>query len=571
MEDRTKTGEARDIEMEAAVVGTKAVTEELKVLIDTLGSTVTDSLEKMEEASKTVFEKVEMLYSKAEDHHVDGKTEHQMTRDQVKQAIGVVEGLQGHVSDYQPKILDAVKDVLLIVGQHYEHSKTSVTDIHQFIEDAKPPPLKELLPPPPEKYDDTQVHTKLDKLNTEVHSKLDKLVDHTHAAGKAYAQLDTLDKVHQQVVKTAADISEFLASQKQRIENEHEDREKTLQETTIALECQKVEQEHVTANLAILRDEESQLRENILALRTEQEFLTRQKTRLTADVSSLETALHLRREELHAMDVRAEGLERRILEGVLDHSRALLMTKSSAKGREAMSRKRVARSSLGVSEQPAKSTSKPRAAVNMAVNGNRASLIPPNPAGASRRILSLSQITNNVPTGGLKRSQSVRTPAAAGLRKTSWGPGRGRAEKGYGDLNKENVDSVRETDEEGHDDADLGSDAGLSRDIDEEDEYDHPHPGDVETEADEEGSSESGTLRRTSRGTTVITGTEAESGYSDDQSHDSDHEAMSEWAESAVSGSTGSRRSVGTDSMVSDSIADTESITGEGEAFVHVA
>ncbi|RWA09936.1 hypothetical protein EKO27_g5152 [Xylaria grammica] len=574
MDDRTKAGEARDTEMEAAVIGSKAVADELKVLVDTLGSTVTDSLEKMEEASKTVFEKVEVLYSKTEDNHTEGKTEHEMTREKVKQAIGVVEGLQGHVSDYQPKILEAVKDVLLIVGQHYEHSKSSVTDIQQYIEDAKPPPLKELLPPV-EKYDDTQVHT-----------KLDKLVDHTHAAGKAYAQLNTLDEVHRQVVQTAADINDFLSSQKQRIENEHEDREKTLQETTVSLERQKAQQEHVTANLAILRDEEAQLRDSILSLRTEQEFLTRQKTRLTADVSSLETALHLRREELHAMDIRAEGLERRILEGVLDHSRALLMTKSSAKGREAMSRKRVARSSLGVnepSEMGAKQPTKSRAAVNMAVNGNRASLIPPNPAGASRRILSLSQITNNVPTGGLARSQSVRTAAGSGLRKRSWAPERAGASKGYGDLDKENVNSVRETDEEGRDDANLGFDgadditpdpAGIPTSVREEDDAIEDTAGDPdddlqhvdfeegEEEADE-GSSESGTLRRTSLGTTVITGNETESGYSDDQSHDSDHEGMSEWAESAASGSTGSRVSFG-----DDSIADTDSLAGEAEIVV---
>ncbi|KAI1428464.1 hypothetical protein F5Y12DRAFT_25820 [Xylaria sp. FL1777] len=587
LEDRTKAGEARDVEMEAAVVGNKAVTEELKVLIDTLGATVTDSLEKMEEASKTVFEKVEMLYSKAEDNHAEGKTEHEMTREKLKEALGVVEGLQGHVSDYQPRILEAVKDVLLIVGQHYEHSKISVTDIQRYIEDAKPPPLKELLPPV-EKYDDTGVHT-----------KLDKLVDHTHAAGKAYAQLNTLDKVHQQVVQTAADINEFLSSQKQRIENEHEDREKTLQETTISLERQRAEQEVVTVNLAMLREEESQLRESILTLRTEQEFLTRQKTRLTADLSSLETALHLRREELHAMDVRAEGLERRILEGVLDHSRALLMTKSSAKGHDAMSRKRVARSSLGVSEPSkagAKQPTKSRAAVNMAVNGNRASLIQPNPAGASRRILSLSQITNNVPTGGLARSQSVRTPAGSGMRKRSWAPDRAGAGKSYGDLDKENVDSVRETDEEGRDDSHLEADDIASGEVvdddigditptgldiptpvgeedesgadiisDPEDDEQHADFRDGDEDIDEEDSSESGTLRRTSLGTTVITGTETESGYSDDQSHDSDHEQYSdrEWTESAVSGSTGD------DSIVSESIDDTESLAGEGEVLVH--
>jgi hypothetical protein len=613
MEDRTKAGEARDIEMEAAVVGNKAVTEELKVLIDTLGSTVTDSLEKMEEASRTVFDKVEMMYSKAEDNHADGKNEHEMTREQVKQAIGVVEGLQGHVHDYQPKILEAVKDVLLIVGQHYEYSKNSVTEIQHYIEDAvkEEPPL---LPPPVEKYDDTEMQTKLNKLDSEVQLKLDKLVDHTHVAGKAYAQLDTLDRVHQQVVQTAADISEFLSSQKQRIENEHEDREKTLQETTIALERQRAEQEHITANLTMLREEETQLRENILALRTEQEFLHRQKTRLTADVSSLETALHLRREELHAMDVRAEGLERRILEGVLDHSRALLMTKSSAKGRDAMSRKRVARSSLGAGEPPkpvAKQPTKSRAAVNMAVNGNRASLIAPNPAGASRRILSLSQITNNVPTGGLKRSQSVRAPAGANLRKRSWAPGRVEGGKGYGDLDKENANSVRESDEEGRDE-DGNTNAIIPNEM-EDDNFsdDSPTPVDIPTpvgeedetvtdvvihsrddeelpdseygeeEVDPEGSnSEAGTLRRSSLGTTVITGAGTESGYSEDQYHDSDqdhdyeHDTMSEWTESAVSGSSGSSgrsESVGDDSIISESIADTDSIAGEGEVVVYAA
>ncbi|KAI1162659.1 hypothetical protein F5B18DRAFT_662275 [Nemania serpens] len=556
MEDRRKAGEARDLEMEAAVVGNKAVAEELKVLIDTLGSTVTDSMEKMEEASKTVFEKVEILYSKAEDNHTDGKAEHQMTREEVKQTLGAIESLQGHVSDYQPKILETAKDVLLLVGEHYEHSKSV------------------------EKYDDTQVH-----------SKLDKLVDHTHAAGKAYAQLDTLDKVHLQVVQTAADISEFLSSQKQRIENEHEDHAKTLQETTVALERQRAEQDHVTTNVAMLREEESQLRESILTLRTEQEFLTRQKTRLIADVSSLETALHLRREELHAMDVRAEGLERRILEGVLDHSRALLIAKSSTKGRDAMSRKRVARSSLGVGEQSnpaANQTTRPRAGVNMAVNGSRASIIPPNPAGPSRRILSLSRITNNVPTGGLKRSQSVRAPAPAGLRKNSWTASRGS--KGYGDLNKENVHSVRETDEEGRDDAILDADPGVSGEIDnddmgygastpvgEEDEtavdeaddpedYEHlANPSYGEEELDEEDSDESGTLRRTSRGTTVVTGTETENGrYNSSSNNDqySDHETMSEWTEAGVSsGSARTSRSAGDDSIIGDA----EDLVSEGE------
>ncbi len=48
MDERAKAGEMRDTDLELAMVGTKAVAEEMKCLIDTLGSTVTDSLEKME-------------------------------------------------------------------------------------------------------------------------------------------------------------------------------------------------------------------------------------------------------------------------------------------------------------------------------------------------------------------------------------------------------------------------------------------------------------------------------------------------------------------------------------------
>ncbi|KAI1634602.1 hypothetical protein F4809DRAFT_507664 [Biscogniauxia mediterranea] len=523
IEDRAKAGEARDEKMEAEMVGNKAIAEELKVLVDTLGSTVTDSLEKMEEASKTVFEKVEILYGKSEDNHADGKMEHQMTRDQVKEAMSLFEGLQGRVSEFQPKLLESVKDILLVVGQHYEYSKNSVTDLQKYIEDSKPE--LPLLPPPVEKYDDAVVQSKLDKIENEVHYKLDRLVEHTQTANKAYAQLDTLDQVHQKVVQTAADISEFLSSQKQRIEDEHQDREKTLQETTIALERQKAEKEQVEANLVHLRDEEAQLRESVLALRAEQELLTRQKTRLTADVSSLETALHLRREELHAMDVRAEGLERRILEGVLDHSRALLMTKSGAKGRDAMSRKRVSavRSSLGPIDAPNGSVKpKSRNAVNMAVAGNRASLLPPNAAanGTNRRILSLSQINNNVHTAGLKRSQSVRTaatnPNAGAPRKSSWAPSeRPGSRKGYGELDKENVGVVPESEEEGEEEEERGEEATSY----------HHHHGE---EAEEEGADDAATLRCSSHDTTV-TNEAAAAGDGDVDDHhaldDSDHAA----------------------------------------------
>ncbi len=782
MEERTAAGESRDAEMETAVLGTKAIADELKVLVDTLGSTVTDSLEKMEEASKTVFSQVEQLYSKAEENHTDEKNEHQTTRDKIQQAVSIVEGLQGHVCEYQPQILETIKNVLMVVGQHYEHSRNTASELQKQIEDTKPPDEPLMLPPPPEKYDDTEVLSRLEKLaeltsdkssdaevlakldklsaekyddsevrakldklaaekyndaevlaklnkladdkyndaevlsrldklaqdkyddtevlaqlrklaedkyddtevltrleklgqdkyddtevlvrleklsedkyddtevlvrlakldedkyddievlarldklaedkyddaevlsrldklvedkyddsqvqaklnelaekcdpteirskldkiiesddRTEVHSKLDKLVGHTKIADKAYQQLETLDKVHKQIVQAAAEVSSFLSSQKQRIDQEQEDYERTLRETMISLERHKAERTEVMSNLSRLRDEESRLRESVLALRGEQESLVRQKARTTADISSLETALRIRREELQAMDARAEGLERRILEGVLDHSRALLITKATngnKGGRDMMSRKRVpgARSSLSPADAAAAAARMPngkmsqsRSAVNMAVTGNRTGLTPKQQqnggSGVNRRILSLSQISNNVPTGGFGRSQSVRTPG--GARKGSWtagGGGRAAGAKRYGDLEQRQhggdgnddgaddmeaagVDVVRENDDEGRH---GGAREGGHLDDDDDDDAGHDYN-------DHESGSEAGTLRRTSYGTATTRGGE-EGRYTNDY----DGASGDDYAES-----------VGT-----ESVADAESIAGDPEVVV---
>lgn len=476
LEERNKSAETRDEHLEESVIGTKAVAEELKSLIDTLGSTVTDSLEKMEEASKTVFTRVEDMYLKSDDNHTENKAEHTQTREQVKEAMGAFEGLKGEVSEYQPKILEAIRDVLAMVDQHFEHSKTSVNEmqekISQKIEEAKPEPL--MLPPPPEKYDDSVVH-----------EKLDKLVDHTATTDKNLEQLGTLEKVHDEVVKTAAELSAFLASQTQRIEDDHEDMEKTLQETVknlhetnVALERRLAQKDQAEVTIVDLQMEEDRLRESIAGLKVEQESLVRQKVRLTGDVSSLETALKLRREELHEMESRAEGLERRILEGVMDQSRILLMAKSSKKARETrdiMSRKRVTSRQKPAEDSipeekpvaPSKSGDHHQTAFKTAVNSKLSSLQPPQ---QTRRILSLSQL-NKQPglnaaaiTGGagFKRSQSVKTLTGAGaLRKSSWNGRPSAGKKGYGDLHagdegdKENVSmdvvALRESDEEGFD------------------------------------------------------------------------------------------------------------------------
>ncbi|KAK3177476.1 hypothetical protein K4F52_009727 [Lecanicillium sp. MT-2017a] len=540
MDEKAKSGDERNVEIAAAVVSTKAVSEELKLLVDTLGSTVTDSLEKMEEASKTVFEKVEELASRTNETEEGEKTEHQQTRDQVLAAVSAVEGLQGELKDYQPQILEAVKDILMLVGQHYEHSKTTATDIHDKLVEAKPAATEQAMLLPPEKYDDSEVREKLDKLaekqfdDSAIHEKLDKLNEHSASTVAAFAQLETLDKVHKTAVETAAQMSEFLNGQTQRIADEHDDREKTLQEASLSLERKLAEKDHVEAAVLSLHNEEDRLQQSVLNLRTEQESLIRQKTRLTGDVSSLETALRLRREEFAEMEARAERLERRIVEGVMDHSRVLLMGKSSNGGQANMNRKRVKKQ---VAVEGGEAKSSPRPAVNMALSTRR-SLAPATQNGAARRIASLSQMNNGPSSSAVKRTQSVRTPAGGPntMRKRSWGGG---LAKSFGVEDKENVSIVNEAPDE-----DEGSDASKARRdlfLKGRSSYSGTElTSMLESDPDDGDHSDAETMRRSSRGTTIVSGsdlyTESEAGYSEYS------ETASEWTVSA----SGTRSSLGT-------------------------
>ncbi|CAF3582019.1 unnamed protein product [Fusarium graminearum] len=688
LDERSKVSEARDEVMEAALVGSKSVTDELKLLIDTLGSTVTDSLEKMEEASKTVFTKVEELSTRTEETHTEDKAEHQQTRDQITEALTAVEGLKGEVSESHPKIIESVKDLLLLVGEHYEHTKTSTTEIQDKILEHKSPeelmtlltlltddkynntqvhekldqliaqiyndsevkerldkiieekyndaevrekldkiieekyddapvheklatiieskyddtavrekldniigskyddgevrakldkiieekyddtPVKEMLgtiieqkyddAPVKEmlgtiiegKYDDTPVRDKLDLImdskyddtivrekldlvldgrydDAVVQDKLDKLVDHTAVADQAFTRLDTLDKVHASVLKTASDISDFLQSQKRRIEKAHEDHSRHLQETMASVERKLAEKDHVETAVLNLRDEELRLRQSVMSLRSEQENLIRQKTRLTGDVSSLETALSMRKEELYDMESRAENLERRILEGVMDHSRVLLMSKAKRSGSDAMSRKRVRKPAEEDSQQDGR-----KSMVGMALNAKR-NMAAASPTGAARRIVSLSQINNNVASGGVKRSQSVRTPAGAGAggktyRKRSWGGGLELT-----DNDKEN--SVNETVEE-VDEADVKPSL-TSEAVEVPDEETIVLEQEINGEGSEQGDSDNETLRRSSRGTVITNSTDM---YTDGDSYSEDSYTESEWTESNVGTDIGS-------------------------------
>ncbi|KAI9869210.1 MAG: hypothetical protein M1830_005434 [Pleopsidium flavum] len=280
---------------------------------------------------------------------------------------------------------------------------------------------------------------------------------------------------------TASEVSEFVATQAKLITEDHDNRVREADEAAIALEKRLAQKERVEAEVVELNEEKETLREAVKKLIQEKEDLANQKMKLGAEVSSLETALHIRREELHLMESRAEGLERRILEGVLDHSRSLLISKpTSTKG---MNLKRVpssASSATTVTQTgtagPAAPSTIPSSAVGMALKRRQPTRA--NPAGPNkgdRRILSLSQITGNAPAnnqltlaqpsglgdrglGNLKRSHSVKSNFP--VRKSSWS-GHSRYDRNEVLANKENS-VLDEADEEGESESDTGTERRTS-------------------------------------------------------------------------------------------------------------
>ncbi|KAL8666104.1 MAG: hypothetical protein Q9168_007559 [Polycauliona sp. 1 TL-2023] len=491
--DKEKAFGEREAEQIQALNTTRTAAEEMRLLMDTLGSTMTESCDRLGEDSKTVFDRVDDMGTKLDNLlAVDASAEHQSTRAEISKALAGVEGVQAHVHEYHPKILEAVKDVLGIVGQHYEHARTSTEEIKTSVREipsaiplpaitassASPPPTIEL--PVPEKYDDTEVHT-----------KLDRLVQITEETSRADAQVVMLGQIQEQVAAQARDFSAFVASQQAKIAENSETAAREAEEVAIALEKRKAQKENVEADIVRLSEQKEDLGKDIRGLLQDKDDLLSQKSRAQADLSSIQMALQIRREELQIMEERAEGLERRILDGVLDHSRSLLTTSSRPHSSlKDMNLKRVtstASNATTATKASSVATTIPSATASTVSSGIGMALKrrqPPRRNNGSnmgdrtdRRILSLSTLGANkgpslersmvladpaLASGGnksgmsaLKRSHSVKSNFP--VRKTSWG-----GTKQLGMYADEGIEEDKENsilDEEDED----GSEAGTER------------------------------------------------------------------------------------------------------------
>jgi len=523
-------------EQEKILEDTKAMAEELRLTIDTLGATITgmndrfeDTTTKLSTDSAGLLGKVDETFLKLEEQKLEDKTEHSHTRDEIKNIESIFTNLQDNVTEYHPKFMVALREIEALVKAHYDHAQKSKEEADEraraWDEETKArgeeiqthfANLPQLLPAPAPaleaqvQYDDAPVQEKLDKLlaidpstaydDGAVQEKLDKLLNHADEATKAVGQFERLDEIHAQVKATAAEITEFVAKQTQFITDGNESKEREAEELALLVERKTTQKEQLEAELESLRTEKAaqkeqldadiqdlkaekervmqelreekacvmaELREEkeqtmmelkeeknsllavVATLQAERENLANQKVRLTGEVSSLHTALDIRREELHFMDTKADALERRILNGIMDHSRALMMTKGGAKSLSKLKKRMGGEDDAKMMPPPSTAANglslalKPRPAIRR--NG-----APANPA--QRRILSLSQISGNAPapghqafpttnaslnSGAIKRSHSVKNNSYA--RKGSWGgrPSMAIANKENGTLNEE--------------------------------------------------------------------------------------------------------------------------------------
>ena len=454
-EEKEKSLGAKDLEQKETLDTTKLVAEDLRRIVDVLGTTMTDSCDRIGEDSKTVFNRVEDMGMKLNDLiAIDASSEHQSTRAEISKTLTSIEGVQAHVNEYHPKILEAVGNVLDIVGQHYEQAKASTEEIKSSVREipsAIPLPAlgAPMLSPPAEvegpmlnQYDDS-----------EVHAKLDHLVQHAADITKSEAHFAMLEQIRDQVASQANDFNVFLNAQQAKITETNESMAREAEQAAIALEKRTAQKENVEADIVRLSEQRGELSKDVEELKRSKDDMITQKLRIQADLSSLETALKIRREELQIMEARADGLERRILDGVLDHSRSLIATSRPPSSLKSMSLKRVASTTSNA-------TTATTSTVNTAIPSVTASAVssgvgmalkrrPPGRSngGSSvigkgdRRILSLSTLgANKSPATersmvlanpalalggikgsglGLKRSHSVKSNFP--VRKASWG------------------------------------------------------------------------------------------------------------------------------------------------------
>lgn len=508
--------EERDLSHAEHITSTKALAEDIRLVIGEMGTTVTDTCEKMSEETKALAEKVTESYSRMEEMHNEAKSHQEQTRGENERAVAATERVESKLLEFHPQILETVQEILNTVNQHYDHSQKSAEEVRTELS-TLPSTIPTMLPalPAPESardIGDDPIHNKLNDLldhakngpvqeilstllqhskNEEIHAKLDRALDQSsgsseqtsqiyermnqlldHAAnGNApilekldallerpvnnvdpelpVTQMMKLDEMHKDIMENTRRMNEMFAMQSTLVAQETERKRQEAEEAAISLERRIAQREQVEAEIVGFHEEKDSLLNMLQTLKAEKEDLHKQNIKMSKELSGLQTTLEIRREEMHYIQDRAEELERRILDGVLDHARSVLMTRSNSMQSMNLKRSRSTRSSrtgarspsvvstttMSTAREPKDQRSVLGNGVGMALKRRGTNTLKPGPAavqpniGKERRILSLSHVTGNSQAGkrqvsasgglaSLKRSHSVKSDFS--MRKTSW-------------------------------------------------------------------------------------------------------------------------------------------------------
>lgn len=566
---------------------------------------------KTSEDSHTVFTKLDEGFLRFDDveTRTAAKDEHQLTRDEVAKVVEAINGVSIEATEFHPKFMVTLQEVVALINQHHEETQKAQENAHEQLRNTHEQSrslteelrssftaLPALMPPPPEvpepaeKYDDSHVREKLEELvnqitalptllppppeipeppksydDSHVQEKLDQLMNHVAETKEATNQLDRLDKIHEQVLATAAEVSEFVNSQTRLITEGHESKQKEAEEVALLLERRMADKEHLENDIQGLASEKESLLAVIETLRSERDALAAQKSRLSSNVAALETANAIRKEELHDMDQKADALERRILEGIMNQSRVMLMAKGHNVRPVPQETARMVSNMSQTTVGQLPPTSVASQGLNMALKARQApgkrNGGTPNKVPAGRRVMSLNPITNNTPTGAhayrapvptasfgglMKRSQSVRTPAQ---RKVSWNSlpdkdKRSISNSTHHDDKENSVINEEHSDEEHYDDG--ASEAGTER------RQSHISDGESRLPTSSYAGSVSDDDRGTSRGS-VITGTDHDYGTGSEYTGTGSYMTGSEADERRTSYGGSVRSTLGAETLDEDS------------------
>ncbi|KAK6343227.1 hypothetical protein TWF730_010826 [Orbilia blumenaviensis] len=290
-----------------------------------------------------------------------------------------------------------------------------------------------------------------------MNTKLETLLNHSNQQAQFFPQIALLDGIQKKVDATSIQVGEFITNQTTLLQTNATTEKHAAVEAALAKEKALAEKSVAEATTAALKAEELNLQNSICSLRVDNDDLAKRKQQLSTELSSIETALALRREELALLEARAETLERRMFEGVISQSRSLLLAKS-ASGPGKPLRRVVNPPAVGTTRSANGTSGRRIASMNLANSGISMNGIEPQ-----NRTPSGSAIFSGAP-GAMRRAQSVRISTQSS-RKPSWSATEPPIQDENGGENKEN-ESIKKN-EYISSSTDLapikmGSDAGLA-------------------------------------------------------------------------------------------------------------